>query len=553
MSFSFYFFRVSVLFISLLLLQGCILDEDTDDPLIGHLAGPVIAGVTYQTDSGSGITDSSGQFEYEEGESIRFLLGATVLGDTVAAKASMTPLDLIGGAVLYTNATQVNNVVHSNLNNPARVALYRFHNVLTFLMYLDDDRDPTNGVNISTEVAALFDAITVDFYFNKSLSVSATGMYQSLYQAVRDGLLLTLTMPPSGYALDQYYQINNIESSLAVSMFKTTDEQNDGTIEYSYVHEFDSEGNLIRDGYSVDGQTQRDSRYTFNQWFQPDISTDDNDGDGIIDRRSTREYNALGQIVSTYIDNNGDNDSSTQADYIFSYEYNEAGVRIRSIIQSDPIEVEGVITYTTVSRLLTRTVSDDGSQVTEISTIDDNNYTTTISTYHSSGLILSSESITIEDGEVVHQSTLTKIYDENLNILSNKRVTVGGFSFEDINTYDDNGYLISQGRDSDVDGNLDNLITNGYSDAGQRIIREFDSDADGVVDYWSTYTFDEYGNVSTRSHFNGSSGEEPSAVYSFAYDENQNLLSSTYFHATETFFPELASWRAVLREPKIQQ
>ncbi|MEH6344652.1 MAG: hypothetical protein V7785_06170 [Bermanella sp.] len=553
MSIPFCVLRASLLFISLLLLQGCPFDDDSKATLIGHLTGPVIEGITYQADSGSGITDSSGQYEYEEGDNIRFLVGATVLGDTVAAKKSMTTLDLINGAVLYTNTTQVNEVVYSNLNNPARVALYRFHNVLTLLLHLDDDRDPTNGVNISPQVAALFDDVTLDFYLQKTLSVLPVVIRRRLYQAVKDGLLLTVPLPPKGYALDQYYQINNVESNLAVSMFHTTDELNDGSVQFSYYREYDEVGNYIRDAYSVDGQIQRDSRYTYDQLYRALLYTSDNDGDGILDARTTWEYNALGQTLFAYRDTNGDNDGSAQADYITGYEYNELGSLITIITQTDPVEVDGVIAYTTQSSSRAYTFDDDDQLITTVATIDDNNYSTSHYSYHSSGLMLTMQSINTAEGVVSHDSTVTNTYDDNLNLLSKKRVTVGGFSFEDIYTFDEDDHLLTKARDSDVDGNLDSITTYGYNDAGQRITRELDSDADGVANYWYTYTFDEHGNISTRSHFSPSNTEEPSAVYTFVYDQQQNLLSSSYFYATEIFYPERASWRAVLVQPKIEQ
>ena len=62
--------------------------------LTGYFTDSAVQGLNYATETQSGVTDALGGFTYVEGESISFTIGTFVLGDTVAAKAEMTPLDL---------------------------------------------------------------------------------------------------------------------------------------------------------------------------------------------------------------------------------------------------------------------------------------------------------------------------------------------------------------------------------------------------------------------------------------------------------------------------
>ncbi|MBE8233375.1 MAG: DUF5011 domain-containing protein, partial [Endozoicomonadaceae bacterium] len=69
--------------------------------LTGHFSSNAISGLTYTTETQSGVTDASGSYVYENGETITFSIGDTIIGDTVSAKDEMSPFDLIKDAVLY--------------------------------------------------------------------------------------------------------------------------------------------------------------------------------------------------------------------------------------------------------------------------------------------------------------------------------------------------------------------------------------------------------------------------------------------------------------------
>lgn len=70
----------------------------------GRLVDGPVQGVRYESGSLSGITGSDGEFQYEEGNTIRFSIGEIALGEAVKASAFMTPIDLVPGGTLDTPA-----------------------------------------------------------------------------------------------------------------------------------------------------------------------------------------------------------------------------------------------------------------------------------------------------------------------------------------------------------------------------------------------------------------------------------------------------------------
>ena len=76
-------------------------DKDKNDETIivvanGNLAEPAAAGIGYESGSLKGTTGSNGEFQYEEGKTVRFLIGEIRLGVPVAGKTTISPEDLAG-------------------------------------------------------------------------------------------------------------------------------------------------------------------------------------------------------------------------------------------------------------------------------------------------------------------------------------------------------------------------------------------------------------------------------------------------------------------------
>jgi hypothetical protein len=99
----------------------------------GVFRDSTVTGLGYSSGSHSGVTDSEGQFAYDIGQSISFSVGSIPLGTVAVAKQLVTPVDLVANGTA--TATYVVNVAR-------------------FLMMLDQDGDPTNGIQISAAVTA---------------------------------------------------------------------------------------------------------------------------------------------------------------------------------------------------------------------------------------------------------------------------------------------------------------------------------------------------------------------------------------------------------------
>jgi len=89
-----------------------------------------------------GVTDANGTFTYVPGENVVFLIGGLCLGEAPAA-ARMTPLQLI----------DTNDVTHYAVTNLARL-----------LQTLDDDADPSNGIQVTAAVRAAASSHWLDFF-----------------------------------------------------------------------------------------------------------------------------------------------------------------------------------------------------------------------------------------------------------------------------------------------------------------------------------------------------------------------------------------------------
>jgi hypothetical protein len=142
-----------------LALSACSSDSDnnstnTDDPASGGGGGgsPVteqgvfldsaVFGLTYTSGETTGTTDANGTFSYEPGEPVTFSIGGIILGSADGADV-ITPVELVPGAADETNPTVAN--------------------IVRFLLSLDDDGDPSNGIAISTEIAEAAADMTINF------------------------------------------------------------------------------------------------------------------------------------------------------------------------------------------------------------------------------------------------------------------------------------------------------------------------------------------------------------------------------------------------------
>jgi len=99
----------------------------TPSALSGQLKFGNTSGLAYTTPTFEGTTDSSGAFSYAAGETVEFRIGAVVVG-SAPGQAVLTPADLVAGGSADTEEVQ---------------------NIARFLMMLDQNDDPSDGIVIS--------------------------------------------------------------------------------------------------------------------------------------------------------------------------------------------------------------------------------------------------------------------------------------------------------------------------------------------------------------------------------------------------------------------
>jgi hypothetical protein len=125
----------------------------------GTFIDSVVEGIAYDCGSGvAGTTDANGQFDFVVGQNCTFRIGGSTgitLGTLQGAKV-VTPMDLVATAPGPTNMTQ-------------------------FLMSLDDDANPNNGIHILPAVQTALAGKTLDF------TLSA-GNFATAAQTILSGL-----------------------------------------------------------------------------------------------------------------------------------------------------------------------------------------------------------------------------------------------------------------------------------------------------------------------------------------------------------------------------
>ncbi|WP_455222936.1 hypothetical protein [Kaarinaea lacus] len=133
----------------------------TPDPdvLTGVFVDSPVSGANYSTETQSGMTNSAGEYNYVAGESVTFSIGGIVLG-TATAGPVVTPLMLVDGAVDATDP--------------------RVTNIVRFLMTLDSDGNPENGIEITAVAHNAAAGMSLDF---SSATFDADS--QALFDAVK--------------------------------------------------------------------------------------------------------------------------------------------------------------------------------------------------------------------------------------------------------------------------------------------------------------------------------------------------------------------------------
>jgi len=181
--------------------------------------GVNVAGLSYATDSKSGVTDEMGSFSYADGESVEFSIGGVSLG-SVPARDIVTPVGLVPGG--SSGSVDVQNIAR-------------------FLLMLDEDADPSDGIAISKAVrdiaanwtqvdfasqdfanedevvaivsdvssvdgraAALPDAATAEAQLDATFYCMMSGAFTGSFAGDRTGTVVFLVLPVTGEVAATY-------------------------------------------------------------------------------------------------------------------------------------------------------------------------------------------------------------------------------------------------------------------------------------------------------------------------------------------------------------
>lgn len=132
----------------------------------GVLLDAEVGGVRFETPTQSGVTDTTGTFDYVAGEVISFYIGDILLGSTTGTD-TITPINFVPGA-----SDEMNQHVT---------------NILRFIQSLDSDSDLTNGIQISAASRTALIGQLLDFSLSKTDFENA---FNSLSGAVLGGVTL---------------------------------------------------------------------------------------------------------------------------------------------------------------------------------------------------------------------------------------------------------------------------------------------------------------------------------------------------------------------------
>ena len=292
--------------------------------LTGFFTDSAVEGLTYTTDTQSGVTDLNGAFTYQAGETVVFSIGDFVLGESAAAAPEMTPLDLIPDAFLPTTRNELSPLLRNKIINTAEVIAFRkLSNMLTFLQALDYDKDASNGITIADGMGIVLEGVSIDFAAELTKFKEAIPLRRVMSGAVTQNLISSGFIKEPGQALNHFYQAQEISHSFKAVANSSLDTGGDGEPYNIKTYTYDTDGNLLTLSRDYDGNGLPNSitTYTYDTDGNRLTYSYDIDGDGGPNTgyTYTYTYDADGNLLTESVDSDGDGepnriDTSTYED-----------------------------------------------------------------------------------------------------------------------------------------------------------------------------------------------------------------------------------------------
>ncbi len=128
----------------------------------GYYYDSLVSGVAYEASNADGVMRTGvtgedgdpGSFRFLDGQTVSFSIGDTALGET-AGQQRVTPFDLADVTEEAVGGCDVDGALRED---DFRIV----HNLAVLLQTMDADGDPTTGIDISSDVAALFEGVSID-------------------------------------------------------------------------------------------------------------------------------------------------------------------------------------------------------------------------------------------------------------------------------------------------------------------------------------------------------------------------------------------------------
>ncbi|MBF0096917.1 MAG: putative Ig domain-containing protein, partial [Magnetococcales bacterium] len=177
----------------------------------GVFLDSAVQGIRYRTASFEGVTDSSGGFSYKPGETVTFSIGGVVIGTVTMGASKDLPIvtpTLLAQAMSTSDSAKENAVV----------------NIVRLLQTLDDDGDPSNGINLGN--ADEIQASSIDFTVAPDDFASNDNV---------KGLVKTVTRSESGALVSQEQAMQHYTQTL--TMLETLQSVTVDTASFLYASE----------------------------------------------------------------------------------------------------------------------------------------------------------------------------------------------------------------------------------------------------------------------------------------------------------------------------
>jgi hypothetical protein len=474
-----------IFIVSLTVFLSCCSDGGSGRQKGYFVDGPV-EGLSYRTSTQSGQTGVDGSFFYMQGEIVDFYIGNIWIGQTTGA-LTISPFDLMGITPPETGV-EIRRAINMIGSHAHGSPLEHAANIASFLQTIDEDGDPTNGIQIPDQMHSIAAGASIDFNQNWGVFPSDFSLRKLIADARSAGLwggIRQIRNP--GYALNNLYSGLVVSPKIYTPATHNLDYDADGTVDRRETYFYDANGNQTIYEYDsdADGTVDRRETYFYDANGNQTMQEHDSDADGTVDERETYFYDANGnQTMKEY-----DSDADHTVDSRIIYTYDANG---NQTMQEHDYDADG-----TVDRRETYFYDANGNQ-------------------------------TIYEGDLDADGTV------------DSRI---------IYTYDANGNKTMQEYDSDADGTVDERETYFYDANGNQTMQEHDSDADGTVDSRNIYTYnangnlamvendcnadgtvclrnawDAYGNQTLLQYYYQYGNVLFSTAYTYTYDANGNMI-----------------------------